>query len=99
LDVQKKPKSSKSIIALLASSILETIFSQYLVGKVETLTSIFLCSNFNSYFQSCGTLEIFSFNLEAYFNLSKIYLYSKWFSVKISTKTQSILNLKIISFS
>jgi hypothetical protein len=50
--VQKNPKSSKSTRALEASSTLQTIFSPYFVGIVETLTSIFFHSRTFEYFQS-----------------------------------------------
>jgi hypothetical protein len=53
LEVQKNHNSSKSIIDFFESSILQTAFSQYGVGKVETLTSIlFQSSHFREYFQS-----------------------------------------------
>jgi len=52
LVVQKNQRSSKSIIAFLASRILHTIFSQYGVGRVETLTSILLSEKSREYFPS-----------------------------------------------
>jgi len=80
--VQKNHKSSKLTIAFELSKSLETTFSQYFVGKVETLTSNFFSqeSPFNftskSYFQSWGIFVIFNFKFAEYLSLSNIDLYS-----------------------
>ncbi|MDP2396647.1 MAG: hypothetical protein Q8S84_04370 [bacterium] len=93
LVVQKNHNLSKSTMELVLSRILHTTFSFVPTGSVDTLTSISLESITSEYFQSCGIFVIFNFNADEYLSLSKTGLYSFKVNLKISTKTQSILNL------